>query len=549
MNDAYVPMPAVPKNPGHPAVANREFLLYQAQKEKKRRRAREFLQDYIEYCMPDPDHYEDALQTRYDCWPHHQLMIEMFTRISNKELLRAGCSIPPQHGKTTIFGGYGLTWHCGRNPEDKVIYGTYAEPRAGIVGTAVLNIFESARHKEVFPEFNLRPGEQSKSLIGFGREGSIMFVGVGSGASGNPCDLFIIDDPYKSRGAARSGQVRAIVWDWYCSVVEARCPVQTPVMIIHTRWTDDDLLGRLCDPEHPDYNAEDNDEFEYINIPAIVHDKRLAAILGMEPGGALWPGRPGNEKWPLELLLRIQRKNPASFSAVFMGQPIPKEGDYFKTHMIKSYRRRDLPANLRKYGASDHAVSTAKKADKSVMGVGGLDEDGNLWILPDLIWDKIETPQQVEEMLKLIKRHTPLSWWAEGDHIKKSIGPFLKLRMRAESLYSTIMCELPKVGDKQMKAQSIRGMADMGMLYLPVDAPWYAEAVKQMLRFDGSEGRADDFVDFLANLGRGIDKLMPAGPMAKPKSKDPVTGSIGWVKMASRIQKRAAARAKATAGW
>ncbi len=491
---------------------------------------------------------QDPLESLYDCCPHHELIIELFTKTVRRELLRSALSIPPQHGKTTICAQYGLAWYAGHHPEHKIIYGTYNDSRAGIVGESVRNIMNSERHKDVFPDFEMRKGSKSKDFVGFGLSGSIMFLGRNSGASGNPCDLFVIDDPFKDMREAKSETIRNEVWTWYCSVVEARCPIQTPIFIIHTRWSDDDLIGRLCDKTHPRYNKDDNDEFEYLNIPAIVDDINLAAALKMEPGGALWPGKPDNPKWPLALLQRIQRNNPVTFSALFMGNPVPPDGDFFNKAMIRDYRG-PMPANVRKYGASDHAVSVARRADKTVLGIAGLDTQGELWISRDLKWAQMPSDVQVEEMAQMIKRHEPLTWWSEGDHIKKAIGPFLKIRMRALRLYRTIIKELPKDGDKQQKAQSIRAMMAMGMVHLPADAPWYGEAVAQLLRFDGSEGRPDDFVDFLANLGRGIDKMMPAGQPAGAAEKGPVTGTAGWVKMMSK-QDRAAARAiKSLQGW
>lgn len=547
-----MPGPPPPEAAAEAEAAARKVAYLAALKEQKRRAARENLLDFIEYCMPHKDFPDDVRRSRYFAVAHHKLLINLFTRVSLGMELRAGVSIPPQHGKSTVFAQYGIAWHCARNPEQKIIYGTFSEPRAGIVGAAVRNLMKSDRFREVFPEFTLRKGEDSKTLIGFGEEGSVMFVGRGSGASGNPCDLFIIDDPYKSRGEARSAQIRGIVWDWYCSVVEARCPATTPIAIIHTRWNDDDLLGRLCDHDHPDYDPDENDEFDYLNIPAIIECPEMAEKLGMDPAAlpaALWPEDQGKPKWPLELLQRIRKKNPASFSAVFMGRPVPPDGDFFTKKMIRSYRRHELPENLRSYGASDHAVSTLVRNDHSVIGCAGLDYHGNLYVYPDLVWRKIETPQQVEEIIRLVRKYRPINWWAEGDHIKKAIGPFLRLRLKAERLYCTIFKELPKAGDKQQKAQPIRGMAEMGMVFLPVDTPWYQDAVAQLLRFDGSEGRPDDFVDFLANLGRGIDKMQPGTGPAPPEEKLPATGTAAWVKMAGSLERRSRAMKKALEGW
>lgn len=543
-------------NLGGPVAGNpssRDELLLQRralEKELKRRAARENLQDFIEYCMPDPEDFDNVLKSKYEAKEHHKLMMRLFTDVSLMLRLRLGLSIPPQHGKSTVFGQYGIAWHAARNPEHKIIYGTFSEPRAGIVGASVLNLMQSDRFREVFPEFEIRPGEASKFLIGFGREGSVMFVGRGTGASGNPCDLFIIDDPYKSRSEARSGQVRGIVWDWYNSVVEARCPAMTPIVIIHTRWNDDDLIGRLCDPDHPEHDPDDADNYDYVNIPAIIETDEQSRLLNLPVGSALWAESKGKPKFPIELLRRRQRLNPMNFSAIYMGRPVPPEGDFYTNSMIVEYQRNDMPREVRKYGASDHAVSESVRADKTVMGIGCLDSNGVLWIHPDLIWAKIPADRQVVEQCRLIESHSPVAWFAEGDHIKKSLGPFLKARMKAMRLFKTSLRELPKNADKVAKSQSIQGMMSLGMVRFPAFAPWWPDAKAQMMRFDGSEGKADDFCDFIANLGRGLDQMMVARA-GKPKEEKNLiaTGTAAWVKMAARADRLQKDRKNSFKGW
>lgn len=527
-----------------------------ARRALKIKAARENLKDLIEYCMVDPDEIKtDPLATRYHCARHHELILEQYTKTITGRLLRSALSIPPQHGKTTIVAEYGIAFFAAKNQTKNIIYGTYSSPRAKIVGDKVRSIMESHRFKEVFPDFKLRTGTQSKEVIGFEAGGSVMFVGRNSGQSGNPCDLFIIDDPFKDRREARSPAIREEVWDWYCSVVEARCPVTTPVFIIHTRWTDDDLIGRLCDPDHPKFDPDENDNFEYLNLPAVIEpgDTASADKIGLTYDvlpQALWPGTEKLPRWPLDLLRRIQKKNPIVFAAVFQGRPQPPEGTVWTKSMIRYYRSSALNGKkLRNYGASDHAVSTAKRADPSVLGIAQVDADGNVYIHRDLVWDKIPPDKQVDQMARLMKTYRPLLWWSEGDHIKKAIGPFLRLRLKMQKIFTTIMRELPKHGDKVEKSESILGMAALGMVYLPEDAPWCQKAVDQLLRFDGSEGRPDDFCDFLANIGRGLNEMVLPAQSQQAEEKMPATGTAAWVKMAGQADAAARARAKKLAGW
>ena len=265
------------------AVETESDLVLQIQMAKKAlkaKKAQSNLLDFIEYMKPSKKDAFDYDLSEYRAAPHHKFMIDLFTKTTVGGGLRTALSIPPQHGKTTVFGQYGLAWLAGNNPEMQIIFGTYSDSRASKVGESVRTIMMDERFLDVFPDFELRKGSKSKDFVGFGKEGSIMFLGRNSGASGNPCHLFIIDDPFKDRREARSLAIREEVWDWYNSVVEARCPWLTPIVIIHTRWSDDDLIGRLCDPANAFYIQGDGDNYEYVNIPAIVHDPALAFEIG-----------------------------------------------------------------------------------------------------------------------------------------------------------------------------------------------------------------------------------------------------------------------------
>ena len=557
--------PAAPEN----ALS---VVLRAAERQLKARKARTCLKTFIEYCMPDPMDPDNAEATLYESHDVHRQIITHFSRAVAREILRAALSVPSQHGKTTVCAEYGLAHTIGNNPEWKIIYGTYSDPRAKIVGAAVRRIVESQRFKEVFPEFTLEHGSNAKDYIGTPQGGSIMFLGRNSGGAGNPCDLFVIDDPYKSMKEARSGLIREEVWSWYVSVVEQRCPAWTPIFIIHTRWSDDDLIARLCDPDHPKYDPEDNDNFDYLKIPGIIYEdqpdliKKFGVTLCSEEeakalkltrrAGTLWPQRLKRMKdgtraivphWPLKKFLAMRRNSSTTFSAMVMSDPVPPDGDIFQKDNIRYYRT--LPENVRCYAASDHAVTVNRRSDKTCIGLAMVAPNGGIYIHRDLVWRKIDTQRQVEEILRIWKKYRPISHYAEGDHIKKSIGPILMKMARRLRIFSTSLRELPKQGDKVQKSQPIQALCTMGMLYLPEGAPWVDDAVKQMLRFDGSEGREDDFVDFLANLGRGLDKMIEKIIPKDDTVEEVPTGTIAWIKAAAMREKKDKDRQKKTGGW
>jgi predicted phage terminase large subunit-like protein len=279
------------------------------------------------------------------------------------------------------------------------------------------------------------------------------------------------------------------------------------IIIIMTRWHEDDLVGRLTDPTNPCFNAEEAATWKIINIPAIAEEDD---VLGRKIGEPLWP-----ERFGLEYLLAFKRRNPVGFSALYQQHPTPAEGDFFKKEYLPTYRPEQLPKKLRVYGASDHAVGTKQTNDRNCLLIVGVDEDDVIWLL-DCWWKRAKADETVEAMIGLMKRWKPVVWWAEGGHISKSIGPFLRRRMREEKVYINVREQTPSA-DKQQRAQAINGRCAMGMVRFPAAAHWTRDAIDECLKFPG--GRNDDFVDTLAHIGLGLNKLQKAPiPRKNPRT-------------------------------
>ncbi len=331
-------------------------------------------------------------------------------------------------------------------------------------------------------------------------------------------------------------------------------------LVVHnTRWHTDDLIGRLCDPDHPERNkayAGIADDWTYINLPAVVDDPALAADLGLtleepkdprvvaqfgvKPISALWPERKG-----LDFLAEAKRMDPRTFNALYMGRPTAEDGAYFRSEYIVEYGPEDLPADLKFYGASDHAVSAKQENDPTVLGCVGVDENDDIWILPDLVWDRMQTDRTVEELLVQFKLHKPQLWWMESELISKSFGPFLHKRMIEERVYVTIDQVVPSK-DKPTRARAIQGRMSMRKVHFPRFAPWFQDARRELLQFP--YGAHDDFVDWLAHIGQGL--LMARGAVRAPANENEApVGSIQWILRSAKKRAAAEQRVAANRGW
>jgi predicted phage terminase large subunit-like protein len=518
------------------AIRDTERVLLAAKRQKKVLEARTSLRAFIELCMPDPEDPDNPDASLFQCEPHHRILIEMVEAVEAKRTMRSACSMPPQHGKSLILSRFGLAWILGRNPHMRALFATYSDGLAQTRGDEVREVLQGAVFRQVFPRAVLAKGSQSKTEMRFTAGGSINFVGRGTATTGRPADMFVIDDPYKDEEEGSSELIRQSVKDWYSAVVFSRCHVLTPVLIVHTRWNEDDLLGWLTDPEHPNNRASPDrvKRWKYVNLPTPVDDAKLAAALGVEVGSPLWPSR-----FPLHHLKEAEENDPRIYAALYRGRPSPEDGDFFKAEHFQTYLPGELPKRLRLYAASDHAVSEKQRADASCLVAAGVCENDILWVLPDMWWDRKPTDVVVEAMIDMMAEHDFLWWRAAADHISKSVGPFLRKRMLERRVFCNIV-ESPEAGDKVKKAQAIQARMAMGRVRFPAGAPWLMRAKAEMLKFP--HGKHDDFVDALAHLGRGLRTMVRAtAPDANAANENrmPKPGTLGWIKHAAALDRRA----------
>jgi hypothetical protein len=176
--------------------------------------------------------------------------------------------------------------------------------------------------------------------------GEYFAAGVGGSITGRRADLVLIDDPVRSREDADSETSRERAWEWYRSDLLTRLKPGGRVVLIQTRWHEDDLAGRaLADAEAA------GRPFRVVRLPMEAEDDDP---LGRAPGALLWP-----EYFTPEMAAEA-RRDARTWTALYQQRPAPEEGNYFKDEWLRPIDRMPAAANLRVYGASDYAVSAGK---------------------------------------------------------------------------------------------------------------------------------------------------------------------------------------------
>jgi len=487
------------------------------------RKARTNLLDFTQFTMPDPSDPDNSDMSKYRPAKHHEVIAAALEEVEAGRMLRLIITMPPRHGKSELASRRFPAWFMGKDPYRQLIFSTYNDDFAQDFGRSVRETMRSSAFSQVFPGCKLRAGSASADKIQTEEGGLMKFVGRGGGLTGRGADLLVIDDPIKDREEADSKSVRDKMWSWFTEAAMTRLMPGGRVVIIMTRWHEDDLIGRLTDPRNPCYRKEEAENWHILALPAIAVENDP---MKRKPGEALWP-----TQFPIDILLNIKRLNERGFSALYQGQPTPDDGDFFRKDWIKTYDSPNkIPKNIRIYAASDHAVSIAQDADKTVLMCVGVDEEDNIWVLPDIFWRRAQTDTVCDAMLDIMKRRKPLNWRAEKGHISKAIGPFLRKRMQEEKIYCSIE-EVTPVKDKQTRAQAIRGRMAMGKVFFPRFASWWGDAQNEMLKFPAA--RHDDFVDTLAHIGMGLDFQVGA-QVPEVIKEGPKWGTLEWVKQASK---------------
>lgn len=412
--------------------------------------------------------------------------------VERGEIDRLMITMPPRHGKSELATRRFPAWFLGRNPDKDIISSSYNSDLANDFGRDVRNIVNDPMYAKLFPEGGLAADSKAANRFSTPQGGNYAAAGVGTAVTGRGAHIFIVDDPLKDREEANSEKRRDTVWNWYTSTAYTRLEDGGAIIVIQTRWHEDDLCGRLLEAE-----KEGKDKWVHLDLPAIGAGNV-----------ALWP-----EKYPLEALERIRDNiGPRDWSALYQQQPAPDEGALFKREWFRYYNAR--PAHLNIYAASDYAV-TDSAGDYTVHIIVGVDPDDNIYLL-DLWRAQTSADVWIESQIDLAVKHKPMIWAEEGGVIHKAIGPALTKRMRERKAYFRRETINP-IHSKEARAQSISARYAMGKVYHPINAPWLADFEAELLSFPYA--KHDDQVDPMSLIGRLLSDVI-AAQVKKPRSND-----------------------------
>jgi predicted phage terminase large subunit-like protein len=422
-------------------------------------------------------------------------------------------SMSPQEGKSERCSRNFLTWILKRNPDLRVASISASDILARRWGRTVRD--DITNH----PELGLRISNSSSAANEWkivGHDGGMITSSIGGSLTGRPVDVMVIDDPFKDMQDADSETIRGHVKDWWRMVGSTRLPESGIVVVVQTRWHQDDLIGWL--------KSEDDHDWRHINIPAQADhdpDKDQVDILGREPGEYMVSARgrtvPGWER-------RKKDAGSRGWAALYQGNPAPAEGGIFKRTwwqfasfdrgIRKSDGTMEAPGLDQVMISVDATFKDTKASDFVVMQVWG--KRGAQAILLDQVRGRWDFPTTCTQLESLSAKWPQASLKLIED---KANGPAIiaQLRNRVPG-----MVAFTPVDSKEARANAIAAFVEAGNVELPNPAVhlWVNDFVEECAAF-GAGAAHDDMVDTMtqalhrlllgSRLSTFVDQLKAGG--------------------------------------
>ena len=412
------------------------------------------------------------------------------TNAKGEPIYRVMINMPPRFAKSTIATILFPAWYILRNTTRKVMTGSYSGNLAVGFGKQVRDLVEHPRSRQAFPHAHIDPKSRAVdawSLVdGQGQDtsGRYFAVGMGGQTTGRPANLLIVDDPVKTKEEVDSPTMRNKVWDFYEWSLKIRKEPnmlspgvwEKPIeIVILTRWHPDDLGGRI--QETADWK---NGEWEHVKFQAVTKNAAGQDV-------SLW-----EERFPVVDLLKLKSANAQSFEALYQQEPFVAGGGMIKSKWFQEFSKPlERADRVVLIAGCDTGQKAEEHHDPSVMLFASLGVDGNYYI-ENVVRGRWEYPDLKRQFVVQNARQKGTGF--RGFYVEdKASGIGLVQDLRKMPGISVIAHKM--LGDKATKTRTVLPLIEGGLVYLPEEAPWKDDFLKECEKFTGAKGGEDDQVD------------------------------------------------------
>lgn len=422
-----------------------------------------------------------AMNPDYELAGHLRMIAHKLEELETRGLKRLMVFMPPRHGKSFLISKYFPAWYMGRHPDHEVIFATYAQEFASDFGRKVRELMNEPAYTNLFPNVSVAADSSAAHRFNISGGGAYYAVGGGGPLTGRGGNLIIIDDIHKNRDEAHSETIRTKLHEWFGATLYTRLMPNSVMVIVQTRWHEDDVPGRIL--------REHGEDWEVLSLPAIRAD-----------GTALWP-----ERYPVSTLDDIKTTiGSHDFEALYQQHPTAADGNIIKRDWFKFYRT--LPARFDEQIQSwDFAVKDKETSDFTVgLALGRV---GSEKFLLDQVRGRMNFPAACQAVISFSRK------WP-STHRKlveaKANGPAVIDTLTRQ--VSGLIAVEPD-GDKVARMNAVSPDVEAGNVWLPDPsiAPWIHDFIEELCSFPNGQydDRCDAFSQGLKELRRARAMTMP----------------------------------------
>lgn len=456
------------------SVQEQDEILKIADALEKRKFSAGCRDDLIEFCK--------HMDPNYKVGRHHRRLADLLMKMERGEEDRIGVSVPPRHGKSQLVSIFFPAWYLGRNPDKKVLMVSHTADLAVDFGRKVRNVVGSSLYKEIFPTVTLAADSKSAGRWNTNMGGEYYACGVGAALAGRGAHFLIIDDPFSEQDIINgNADVFEKVYDWFTYGARTRLMPNGNVVVVHTRWSPNDLIGKLTRDMG---RVANSDQYELFEFPAIFNE-------GTDNERALWP-----DFYDLTALHRTKASMPLfQWNAQFQQNPTGEEGALIKREWWCKWEQDEAPPCEYIIMTLDAAAEKNNRADFTALLTWGVfhDErytgDAKHIILLNAINVRVEFPELKELAMREYQEWQPDSFIVE----KKSNGTPLFQELRRTGIPVQEFTPHRGTGDKIARINAISDIFRSGMVWYPTSYKWAEAVVEQVAAFPASDH--DDMVD------------------------------------------------------
>lgn len=401
---------------------------------------------------------------------------------------------PPQHGKSQSITETLPSWYLGRHPSKHVIEISYNEDFAIKFGR------RNKRKIEEFGEdiFGVKIAKDNNRAVEFEttEHGGMLSRGVGTGVTGQPADLMIIDDPIKNKKEAFSKSRRDLIYEEWLMSFKTRLAPGAKVVIIMTRWHEDDLAGRLLAEE---------ENIKLLRFPCECEDEDsvIEKKLGRKIGDALCPEIGKGNEWLAEYKKGlVSREGSMTWNALFQGRPTAMEGNVIERDWWDFYE--ELPQINTWVMSVDAAFKDDDRSDFVAIQVWGKSH-ADIYLI-DAVKKHLSFPDTIVEIRRLRAMYPECKTTLIEDRANGSAI----IRMLRYEMSGII--PIQPIGSKMARVQAILGAIESGNVHLPKNKRFVGEFIEECSAFPNAAH--DDQVDCMS---QALNRLIYQRGTAQPK--------------------------------